>query len=313
MLSQHFASTPSCRAIAAKLISRQIYFRPFTANIIQIKPNRKLEAKGKCTKIRNLSSTSPAKSGSSNIFLDNLGTLFLGGIVTVIAWLVRSYLNSQARNRLRDTIEDTAHADPIEIDDLRTANTELTAEQFIEIYSHVSSHQEPLRYEEFVFCVREAMARKLGPAFTVQLGHLLDRVAASAMDKRGRSLVSDSMPLLFWLTILSMSVSSAPKDRINILFHVLSENNTKTPSLEDVTELVGYLQDSCQLVPDAQVVATSQQYPLQQYAVASPVHLVDRYRVQYKDEEPVIDCEKFRDMLTSNSICAWGECYKRKR
>jgi hypothetical protein len=90
-----------------------------------------------------------------------------------------------------------------------------------------------------------------------------------------------------------------------------------------VTELVGYLQDTCQLVPDAQVVATAHLYPLQQYDIASPVQLVDRYRVLYtnNNKEPTraaedldhMDNEQLWDMLTSNSICVWGECYKKKK
>jgi hypothetical protein len=202
--------------------------------------------------------------------------------------------------------------------------------------------QPELRYDEFVGLVREVMARKLGTAaFTVQLGHILDRVAASALEKRGKSLVAgdDTMPILFWFTLLSLALSSPPKDRIDALYAVLSSehNNDQgektTPAaagggvtLSAVTELVGYLQDTCQLVPDAQVMATTHQYPLQQYDIASPVQLVDRYRVQHhknKDKEQttteedhldnMVDKEQLWDMLTSNSICVWGECYKKKK
>jgi hypothetical protein len=302
--------------------------------------------------------TTTTANSSSNIFLDNLGTVFLGGILTVIVWLVRSYMNGQTRNQLRDQIEATAHADPIEMDDLRTANTpEFNIELFLEIHAHVLAssssalqqqeqlesqppQQLELRYDEFVGLVREVMARKLGTAaFTVQLGYILDRVAASALERRGKSLVAgdDTMPILFWFTLLSLALSSPPKDRIDALYAVLSsENNngheTTTPAgggggvtLSAVTELVGYLQDTCQLVPDAQVMATTHQYPLQQYDIASPVQLVDRYRVQShsnnKNKEPTtteedldrMDNEQLWDMLTSNSICVWGECYKKKK
>jgi hypothetical protein len=290
--------------------------------------------------------SSSSNSNKSNIFLDNLGTVFLGAIVTVIVWLVRSYYNGQARNKLRDGIEQEVHADPIEIDDLRTANTEMNVDLFLEIYAHVRAETEQqespeLRYDQFVALVREVMARKLGTAaFTVQLGHLLDRVAAAALAKRGKSLSSSTtdngdvasvvsndgdetttntttMPMMFWFTLLSLSLSSPPHERIDALYAILSEQGQRVPTLQDVTELVGYLQDTCQLVPDAQVVATTHQYPLQQYAIASPVQLVDRYRVQYKiadDDETLdkVDNDRLLEMLTSNSICVWGECYKKK-
>jgi hypothetical protein len=287
---------------------------------------------------------SSSNSNKSNIFLDNLGTVFLGAIVTVIVWLVRSYYNGQARNKLRDGIEQEAHADPIEIDDLRTANTEMNIALFLEIYAHVRAETEQspelhLRYDQFVSLVREVMARKLGTAaFTVQLGHLLDRVAAAALAKRGKSLLSSTdngdivvgngddetmtdtttMPIVFWFTLLSLTLSSPPHERIDALYTILSEQGQRVPTVQNVTELVGYLQDTCQLVPDAQVVATTHQYPLQQYAIASPVQLVDRYRVQYKiadnDDDALdqVDNDRLFEMLTSNSICVWGECYKKK-
>lgn len=66
------------------------------------------------------------KDDDSNIFLDNLGKIFLAVIGFIIGWLVRGSYGTSNRNKLRDSLEDLAALDPLEVDDLRVANSELT-------------------------------------------------------------------------------------------------------------------------------------------------------------------------------------------
>ena len=97
---------------------------------------------------------------------------------------------------------------------------------------------------------------------------------------------------------------------------------TAAVTIDQVVELVGYLQDTCQLVPDAQVVATTRKYPLQEYQVGTPEQLVDRHRWVKKknddgkkeeEQQPNIDCSALAAILRSKSVCAWGECYHKKK
>lgn len=226
-------------------------------------------------------------------------------------------MGSQARNRIRDSIEDASLLDPLELDDLRAANSELTATHLMEVFEEVKQQsQDYLTYKDFVDAVRQGLSKRKTD-WSIQLGHLLDRAAMLALERRGKSIANDEMPLVFWFTIFSMALSGSPEERIQTMYKVLNDTTAADGALpnELVTELVSYLQDTCQLVPDAQVVATTTKYPVQQYAIAAPIELVDRYRAQSKLERSqlVSNEDELRDLLTSHSICAWGECYKLKR
>ena len=62
----------------------------------------------------------------SNLLLDHLGKVFLLAIVSVIVTLVRSSYNTKNRNKIRDQLEVHAALDPLEFEEFRAANTELT-------------------------------------------------------------------------------------------------------------------------------------------------------------------------------------------
>jgi hypothetical protein len=327
------------------------------------------------------------KSSEGNVFLDNIGTIFLLFIASLIAWMVRGYYNGVRRNTVREKqIESLAHADPIELDDLRVANSpefNLVTFQYIRRFildqkrdtqGALESNHDPVDghsdmfaddnsssstvtmvYPEFVSLVRTAMAQMKGEAFTIQLGHILDRVVVAALETQRKSRkategtgssdtsrdhASDSntdrsanileaapMPLEFWLTVLTLAMSGTPFERIQALHSLFcssSDNSvggSPTISIDQVVQLVGYLQDTCQLVPDAQVVMTSHKYPLQEYVVANPEQLVDRQQwenTEGTDGRDLSNCASnitatmLTEILSSRSVCAWGECYRYK-
>ena len=68
------------------------------------------------------------KEDDSNLFLDNIGKIFLSAIGGVILMMLRSSRGTHNRTELRDHIETMAVLDPMEIEDLRLANSELTTE-----------------------------------------------------------------------------------------------------------------------------------------------------------------------------------------
>ncbi len=153
--------------------------------------------------------------------------------------------------------------------------------------------------------------------------------------------------LKFWLTAFSLSMDSSVTERIRVLYEVLSYHRfqhetsgdhlsvkhddndndmmtTTTPAaLRDeignndakaaqvswvqVCKMVGYLQETCQLAPDTQVVPTpDRQYPIQQYHRGNPLELTPLV------QDP-IDLPAFAEILRSKSVCAWGECYHKAK
>jgi hypothetical protein len=245
-----------------------------------------------------------------------------------------------------------------------------------------------LTYDEVVATVLGTLTREKGrDNGTIQLGHLLDRVVLGAYERRGLLLSSSQeMSLSFWCVVLLMTVQCPVQDRIRLLYDSIivpsysddplatePNNNILLPNaqddhndmmtgqdddddakvvvhVDDVIEIVGYLQDTCQLAPDAQVIMTPVQYPIQQYERGQPNQLVvwkqkeeEQHQLEKKDDTkrtsgsnvlPLtssasslsskpettpkynndrIDFDAFASILRTKSVCAWGECYNRKR
>ena len=251
------------------------------------------------------------KKETSNIFLDNLGTIFLLSIGGIVVALVRSSFGSTNKAKLRDQLETDSELDPLEIDDLRVANGELTPDVFRTIMLNLSRDfpQGSAKYDEFVFSTRKTMRSLKGEAFTVEMGHLMDRAVDAALKKQGKSK-DDEISIVFFLTALSlaMDIDSSVSERIRVLYSVL-ELKDSTVTLQDVIEMVGYLQDTFQLTPDTQVIIADAKIPVQQYKVASPSELI----AWEGPPNEQIDVQAFADILRSKSVCAWGECYFKKK
>lgn len=246
------------------------------------------------------------KTETKNIFLDNLGTIFLSSIALLIATLVRSSYGTSNRNRVRDSIEEQAAIDPLELQDLQLANTELSPAVLRRV---VQTLPQQCSYNQLVPLVRQRLTehvqehpgiRMVG---TIELGHLLDRVVLSVLKDQGIS-AQDELPRMFWGTLLSLAMNASVPDRIQFLYSLLPPEATSA----EVQELVGYLQDTCQLTPDTQVVPTEQKYPTQQYAVGKPTQLV-----QHAFDANTVSVDDLAAVLRSKTVCAWGECYHKKK
>jgi hypothetical protein len=315
------------------------------------------------------STAAAAPAPVRDFFLDNLGKIFLGVIAVIIGSLVRSSQGTNNRNAVRDQLEEDAALDPLEIDDLRRANPEMTLSLFRMILQELATDDDNnnnvMTYGQFVTAVRTIQRREQGPTCTVGFGYLLDRVALAALQKyykldtqitddaESSPMVTESasfgddpteivnhtasneltMPLAFWMTLLSLALHGPVPDRIRALYEVLlvpdntnnnnnhddvlSSNAADTVSLDKVVTLVGYLQDTCQLVPDKQVVPTNVQYPTQQYQRGTPQELVAweaaAAAANSQQQQQVLDIDAFADILRSKSVCAWGECYFQKK
>jgi len=296
---------------------------------------------------RKLTTTTSAKKSektAGDFFLDNLGTLFLSAIGCLILTLVRSSQGTSNKNELRKQVESTSALDPFEIDDLRVANSQFTPSIFKTIHQKLKdtygwNSSDKINYKDFVSAVIQIMRTMKGDAFTIELGHLTDRVVSSiAEDKDAHWAVDEEGKMVFGLllAVLSLAINGSTRERVELLFDILKEDSSwvdgggeisstsKCVKEDAIITMVGYLQKSCQLTPDAQIVESSAKYPVQEYKVASPFEMVligkelkkdvlSDLALGNNDEKGEWSCDDFHHLLRSRSVCAWGECYVKKK
>lgn len=306
-------------------------------------PHHKLRASSiQCQRGLSSTSSSTLTDKSKTVgdhFLDNLGKIFLSGIGLIIASLVRSSYSTSDKTALRTKTEVISALDPFEIDDLRVANDELTPEVFrliierFEQLGYLGHGEHRIKYEEFVSIVMKTMEGIKNDGFTIQLGHLVDRVVVDIL-KKERENTDGKLDILLLLTALSLCLHSSVKERVAILFelmqkydsdtgNIVSEGNNAVVKLDHVQNMVGNLQKTCQLVPDAQIVETTTKYPYQTHRIGTPQELVGMGQIMKKEElsekacapkeDSFWSCQDFHHLLRSKSVCAWGECYVKTR
>ena len=280
----------------------------------------------------------------SNIFLDNLGKVFFGVIFTIIFLLVRSSRGTTNRANLREYLESISLLDPCEIDDLRVANSLLTPEIFRDIMNYVllnnntnnsiDENNKKINYCNFLSLVKYKMKELKGEEFTIQLGHLLDRIVIHKLENKSNdndnnnddnNNINDedeSLRLDFLLTLLSLSLSCTMQERIDILYEIMlktgnNENNdseTSSISEEETIQMISNLQETYQLDNDAQILdVKDKKYPFQEYKQGLPIELIEEARKEYNEKYKILlkkgSYNEFDALLRSQYICAWGECY----
>ena len=258
------------------------------------------------------------KKDDSNIFLDNLGKIFLSSLGIVLLMLFRSTKSSNSRIALRDEMENEALLDPLEIDDLRRANTDFTIDVWNTIVERVKNEfiargVSSVTYPQFLSLVMGVMKEMKGEGFTIQMGHLIDRVVIAELERRRRddknnnldevtsvNQESDELPLSFLLASLSLALNSTVSDRIRVLYECMrlldtdggggeesnissssSNNNNNLVSEVQVENMIQHLQSTCQLVADAQIVETNSKVPYQTFRVGTGKELIRRAREGY--------------------------------
>jgi len=291
--------------------------------------------------------------------------------------LLRSTTSNNSRKELVEEIESTALLDPLEIDDLRVSNSDFTIEVWEKIAEEVrrefrgreESGGGGVTYPEFLTVVTRVMRGIKGEGFTVQFGHLVDRVVIAELermqhkeeeekddsgamsgggdeDEEKATLLRKEMPLPFLFAALSLALNSTVNDRVRVLYEAMrmsspsssdgemgtadsttadGEETTSTTvvSGEQVAAMIHHLQNTCQLVPAAQVVETNSKVPYQTFRVGTGPELTKRAREGYggKKGNPGVtregvegpcSLEDFHAILNSKTVCAWGECYVKK-
>ena len=256
------------------------------------------------------------KKNDSNFLLDNLGTIFLTVIGLIIASLVRSFYGSTRKNTLRSQLEEASALDPVEVDDLRFANPFLSVSVFRSLIADVRQAYPSgqATYVDVVKTVRQLLQSK-HKIPTIELGHLLDRVALQVAEEK-QTTSNEPQSVTLWLVLLSLAMNVPVPDRIRVLYEILETDNTDGDSSSPVTllkvrDLVGYLQSTSQLVLDTQVIPTeSQKYPFQAYHRGTPDELV---RWDGGGLNDPVDIDALASILRSKSVCAWGECYSKRK
>jgi len=262
--------------------------------------------------------------------------------------LLRSTQSNNSKTALRDDMESSSLLDPLEIDDLRLSNSDFTIEVWERIVLEIRREfpsRETVTYPEYLTVVTRVMREEKGEGFTIQFGHLVDRVVIAELERmEGRKkeggddmigggeveerLLQREIPLSFLYAALSLALHSTVTDRVRVLYEsMLSEMDT-TPAEdttvpgEQVSEMIQHLQNTCQLVPGAQIVETNSKVPFQTFRVGTGDELTQRARGGYggkkgspgvtRESEGPVSLEEFHAILKSKTVCAWGECYVKK-
>lgn len=275
------------------------------------------------------------QAGNSNIFLDNLGKMFLSSIVLVLVMLLRSTKSNNSQTALRDDIESSALLDPLEIDDLRSSNSDFTIEVWEKIVQKVrrqfASRGHKATYPEFLSVVKKTMQETKGDRCTIELGYLLDRVVIAELERMGEEnhtvnsttggkgeedrILRKQLPLPFLFAVLSLALQTPVTDRVGALFESMLidemdttpvEETSPTVPSEQVSQMIEFLQSTSQLPSKPQIVETNSKTPFQTFRVATGDELTQRAR---GDKNGPVSLEEFTSILKSAKVCAWGECY----
>lgn len=270
--------------------------------------------------------------------------------------LLRSTKSNNARTTLREDIESSALLDPLEIDDLRLANSDFTIDIWEKVVKEIRNNfpnRTAVTYPEFLTVVMRVMREAKGGGFTIQFGHLVDRVViaeleriektsggvvdngeGSSVDQETTRLLQVELPFTFLFAALSLALHSTVTDRVRALFETMAlermdkslqqeEEELLSVDADQVSQMVQHLQNTCQLVPEAQIVETNSKVPYQSYRVGTGDELAKRASGGFggkkgstgvtKDEGGPVTLDDFHAILKSRAVCAWGECYVKKR
>jgi hypothetical protein len=278
---------------------------------------------------RNLSATGPktalpkAAVSENNLFLDNLGKIFGLSLLSIIVFVIRSSKKTSAQTAVKEDIENKAILDPVEIEEMRSVNNELTIAVFRKLCDSVirdSSEKgyTKITYPEFMRLVKEQY--KLitkDSSSTLQFGHNLDRILFSLPNYTDKT----EYTLVFLLTVISMCCYSTVDDRVTLLWDVVrhydavscggvgdggdNNNNNKTDNTSNTTtnnnnntnnnkvnhksmqDFLQILATTNQLPPEVYPIETDTRYPFQTYSVATGEDLLRRLRTE-EDADKVL-------------------------
>ena len=123
----------------------------------------------------------------------------------------------------------------------------------------------------------------------------------------------------FLLVALNLALDEPAQFRSEGLLEVArrggSDGNSDVIPVSRVHRLVDCLIRSCQLPAEKLVQDSDDRVPYQRHRQASAQEMLERGLKELKQEGGAqqMSVDTFYALLTSNSICAWGECYRAKK
>lgn len=177
-------------------------------------------------------------------------------------------------------------------------------------------------YTDFVGAVRKFLNKPMERAY------LLDRVILSdpargftasptqrgSNDTEQPSLDKQVFPLDFLLVAFNLCIGEGASFRCQSLFPLVADPSTATVPTANVLRLLDCLVRTCQLPAEKLVTESGRVIPYATHTTATPAQLLAKVFTELKLQSPstvdTITEEQFYKLLISESICAWGECYR---
>jgi len=266
--------------------------------------------------------STPSEVKSSEVkegfFSRNLGTIFGCVVLGIAGYFYRVVQNNRSRDELVAQIEESCGIEPFEIEDMRSANREFSAEVFADI---VRKAQEAFpsgmaTYSAFVAFVAAQLGR------TLQQGYLLDRVVIKHLVNNQNCSTygvqegdtNSVLPLPFLLVALSLATCTSVDERVKIYHHLMSQSNPTEISFTEAATLIEDLKNTCQIPAEKHVHHADVKYPFQKYRLATGEEMLKASLQELKLENTQsFSIHQLLDVLQSRAVCAWGECFSRKR
>eukprot|EP01038_Epipyxis_sp_PR26KG_P005969 gene5969-8223_t len=292
---------------------------------------------------------SKAKPSNDDSFLSRHGgKVALAALGITFGLIYTYYVSGQNRTKVEEEAEKDACIEPFEIQELRYSN-QLTLLEYKRIVQETKklclneSNANPFdlkcTYADFIVIVQSIINRK------IQSGHILDRFILNYIinntnnhDKsniKTDNSTDNLLPLDLLLVLLNLTMIENATDRILGLHSIcmwntklngyLHENNDGNSNdvirdqelelndvtIESVKNILYYLLMTYQIPPEKQVTETGVKYPFKLYRRRNPDDMVELFEKARKKTEKIthLTPEEMNDLITSNQVCAWGECY----
>jgi hypothetical protein len=151
--------------------------------------------------------------------------------------------------------------------------------------------------------------------------HLFDRLVFSD-ERRGFPEGTESenveqgvYALDFLLVALNILMNDVALERCKCLMSLLERQEDNMVPLQEVQRLLDCLMRTWQTPVEKMVVETGKHIPYSTHRRATAEEVCARAMKELKlnPEPPALSEETLTSLLLSNSVCAWGECYRSKK
>lgn len=261
-------------------------------------------------------------SGNEDLLSRHGGKIALFGFSFATALIYRWFIGGKNRTDLEEKITEESPLHPYESNDLRIKNT-LTVEQ-LKAFASRSYDEFPdghAKYTEFIDLFQKHVDCR------IREGNVMDRIILNRLENTYPG-IDGRHPISFYLVALSNAVYVPVDDRIALLFEIakLLDRKDYPYSLasggmdycychqDNVATLVDLLIDARQIPFEKMIRESGKYLPFKEYRKKSASEMIFQGVETLKPPPHKREClnlDEFTDLLTGNSICVWGECYRK--